>query len=535
MSGESLGAFLVESGALSRRALDEALYTANEQQEPLEDRLVVGGYLTRDEIRRAHAHLLGVPFIEIPHESIQEEALYLIPEPLSRGRSMVAFRRTEHEVEVALLDLDDLEHLDFLYTDHKLKVLPRLTSSESLKRALIHYQKKLKVQFSALAKGGAHAAEALLRHALLSRASSVHLDFKTVGLLVRYRIHGLLEDAMTLPKEALELVARLKDMAQLSPTLHVPQEGAFKVDIGHGDTVRVRAHTMPAQMGERMVLHLHPSSETRKGFTLESLGLHGEALESVHKLLTAKSGLVLVAGADGSGKSTLLYTLLDALHTHGRHLVTVEEEVEYTLPHATQIRTRPEVGLGTAATLRAALKQDPDIIMVSHVRDHDTAQLVVSAASRGILVLTGTETEGSEEAVARLAQFGAPRTTIDRWLQGVVVTTVVGKVCPECKETYKLSRAESTPFEGRANFGTVLAALKEEGSVHPDMQWKELNFARAGGGCSSCQGGYIGSVGLQEVVVRGETPFNLIEDGLFKAAQGITSIEEVFRLLERGE
>ena len=105
-----------------------------------------GGYLSRDEVRRAHAHLLGVPFIEIPHEALQEEALFLIPEPLARGRSVIAFRRSDYEIEVALLDLDDLEHLEFLHTDHKLKILPRLTTAESMKRALIVYQKKLKTQ-----------------------------------------------------------------------------------------------------------------------------------------------------------------------------------------------------------------------------------------------------------------------------------------------------------------------------------------------------------------------------------------------------
>ncbi len=529
LSDESLAAFLIESGTLPRKALEEALISEGESS--LGERLVTGDYMTRDELRRAHAHLLGVPFVELEPHLLQEEVLYLIPEPLARGRSLVAFARHDNEVEVALLDLDDLEALAFLTTEHGLKVLPRLTTGESIKRALIHYQKKLKRDFGVLARGGAQAAEALLRHALLSRASSVHLDFKVAGLFVRYRIRGLLEDAMTLPREAVELFARLKEMAGLSKTLHVPQEGGFKVDMNHGEEVRVRAHSTPTHAGERLVLHLTPRGHAKRGFTLESLGLHGETLEEVHKLLQIRSGLVLVVGPAMSGKSTLLYTLLDALQATHKHLVTIEEEIDVVLPYATQMRVRPEVGMNAAATLRAALRQDPDVCLVGSVRDRECAELVLSAASRGIVVLAGVEAEGAEDAIERFAAQEISRTTLENTLKGVIATRLVGKVCHTCKESYKLARAEGAVFEGRADFGKVLAALKDEGLIHADTQWKELSFARAGAGCEACERGYKGVVGLQEVERHGEAPLNLIEDGLYKAALGITSIEEVFRLV----
>jgi len=518
---ENLGVFLVDSGTLSRRALEEATVFAREREEPLVDRLVLGGYLTRDELRRAQAKFLGVPFIELSHELIDDGALFLIPEPLARGRSVIAFRRGEGTVEVALLDLADLEHLDFLRTEHRLDILPRLTTAESIKRALLLYQRRLKEQFGVLARGGMHAAEALLKHALISNASSVHLDLRTVGLLVRYRIKGLLQDAMTLPKEAAELFGRLKEMAKLSPTLHVPQEGAFKVDFGENESTKVRVHSVPAHAGERLTLHLFPHTSERKGFSLESVGLHGASLEAAHKLLHHKHGLVVVAGREGAGKTTLLYTLLDSLRMNHRHVVTVEDEVELTLPYATQLRARPEVGLNTAATLRAALTQDPDVVMVGEVRDREAEELVVSAAARGLLVFAGA-------ASADIFKEGA-------YIRGVINTALVRRVCPHCKEAYRLSRAEGQPFEGFANFGTVLAHLKEEGVVDKDAQWKDLEFARAGVGCHECSGGYKGFIGLQEVLIQGESPLNLIEDGLFKAAAGITSIEEVVRLVQEGQ
>ncbi|MDZ4225881.1 MAG: ATPase, T2SS/T4P/T4SS family, partial [Patescibacteria group bacterium] len=391
VSDAGLKDFLLGAGAVPRRTLEELEQAATERQEPLAELLVAGGYLSRDELRRAHAHLLGVPFVVLTHDTIEGDALFLIPEPLARERSMVAYRTKAGEVEVALLDLADLEHIDFLRTEKNLKVLPRLTTAESIKHALLVYQKKLKEQFGVLARGGAHAAEALVRHALLSRASSVHLDFKTAGLLVRYRIKGLLQEAMTLPREAVELMARFKEWAGLSPTLHVPQEGAFKLEHDRGSSVRVRVHSSPAHSGERLVLNLLPTHTGRSGFTLESLGLHGESLEQAYKLLHMPHGLIVVAGGAQSGKTTLHYTLLDLLNAHHRSVITIEDEVELVLPHATQLKVRPEVGLNTAATLRAALKQDPDVVMVSSVRDRDTAELVLSAASRGMLVLVGVE------------------------------------------------------------------------------------------------------------------------------------------------
>ena len=519
VSDRGLKDFLLGAGGMPRRALDELEQAALEVQTPLAELLVAQGYLSRDELRRAEAHLLGVQFVELGHEAIEHDALFLIPEPLARAHNVVAYRTGAGSVEVALLNLAALEQVDFLRTEHQLKVLPRLTTAESIKRALLVYQKKLKERFSSLAKGGAYAAEALVKHALLSRASSVHLDAKTLGLLVRYRIKGLLHEAFALPREAVEMVARFKEMANLSPTLHVPQEGAFKLEVGGGESARVRTHSTPVHSGERLTLNLFPTTVSQR-FTLESLGIHGEALEAVHKLLHAPHGLVVVAGPGGSGKTTLLYTLADLLSASHNHVVTVEDEVEVALPHMTQLRVRPEVGLTTAATLRAALRQDPDVVVVASVREREVAELAARAAARGVMVLAGVETEDifKEETS----------------LRGIISTRLVGRVCPHCKEAYRLARAEGAPFEGLANFGTVLAALKEEGAVHGDAQWKDVQFARAGAGCGECQGGYTGLVGLQEVMVQGETPLTLIEDGLFKAAQGITSIEELFRLVEEG-
>lgn len=533
---------------MSRQALNDALAGAGGAS--LYDTLVQKALLGEDELQRAAAHATGVPFVQLTRDDIDPEALMLIPEPLARTRSMVAYRREGNVLEVALLDLDDLAHLEYLRREWH--VVPRLTSAHSLKHALLQYQKLLKEKFAALAHGGASAVDTLIKHALLSNAHGVHLDLSHTGLLVRYRIGEALHSAMMLPKEAAHLLGRLKELARLSFTLSTPQEGHFKVELDDNESVSVRVASTPVASGERMTLHLTRSTSGRAGYSLSSLGFHGSTLEEMHKLLGLSSGLILVSGPHRSGKTATLYTMLDMLSRVDASVVTVEREVEYKVPHVSQMQVRPEVGLHTAAVLRAALKHDPDVVMVGEL-DEESAPLAVSAAARGILVLAGIEALTAAQALVRMREWGVAPRSLAASVRGVVSTQRVRRLCKEEREEYRLARAEGEPLEARANFGRVLAALKEEGIVEKDKQWKDLLFARATS-CSSCEGGYSGYTGLQEVLpvtahvkemlldglsaeeieedARKEGMQTTWEDGLFKAAQGITSIEEVVRVAQ---
>jgi type II secretory ATPase GspE/PulE/Tfp pilus assembly ATPase PilB-like protein len=300
-----------------------------------------------------------------------------------------------------------------------------------------------------------------------------------------------------------------------------------------------------------------PEHAPRQGFALESLGLHGNALDGVHTMLHSRSGLVVVAGLAGAGKTTTLYTLLDALGRSDAVVATVEEDMQYTLPHVIQTVVRPELGLTSAAALRAVLKQDPDIVMVGDLRDSDAALVAAQAAARGVLVLAGVEAPSAAGAIERLRTWGVSPLTLAATLQGVIAVEVVQRVCGKGAEEYHLARADSAPLEqasgGRAgaDLGRVLAALKEESVVGKDVAWKELMFKRATQ-CEACLDGYQGKIGLQEVLLatapikellrteasaedidkeaRGEGMLTIIEDGLFKAAQGVTTVEEVLRV-----
>ncbi|HVV14817.1 MAG TPA: ATPase, T2SS/T4P/T4SS family [Candidatus Paceibacterota bacterium] len=543
--------FLISNGLVTRAQLADVLSAG--QGEALYDTLAARGVVSQDELRRAAAHVAGVSFVSLSPHDIALETLSLIPEPLSRVHNVVAFRQEGNVVEVAMLDLGSLEHLAFLRDQKGFTVLPRLTTSDSIKQTLRAYQQRLKENFKALLQNSAHAVDALIRHALLSNAGSVHLDLHQTGLLVRYRIQGMLHEAMLLPKEAAHIFERIKEAANLSLTLHVPQEGSFKTELSGGESVSVRVAVSPTLSGDRMTLHLAPERSRRQGFALESLGLHGRALEDAHALLRTRDGLIIVAGPLNAGKTTTLYTLLDILSERGVSVATVEENIEYALPHVAQTQVRSELGLTSAAALRAVLRQDPDIVMLGDVADEQTAALAAQAASRGVLVLMGIEASSAAAAVGKLRDWRIPSSLVASVLKGAIGVQVVQKLCTKEREEYRLARIESAPLEPKANFGRVLAALKEEGIVGKDMQWKELLFARASS-CEECAGGYQGKIGLQEVlpvtapikdalkegagaerveeIAREDGMLTIAEDGLFKAAQGTTSVEEVVRVVQ---
>ena len=463
-----------------------------------------------DDQRHSLAHQLGVPFITLAHSDIALEALLAIPEPLAREYNAVGYALNGHTLEVALLNLDDMEHLGFL--EARYRVLPRLTTADSLRGALRHYQRHLYQTYgSALEREESpNLLDTLLRHALAAGASDVHLEQGAEGFLIRYRIRGVLRDAMALSGAAgKNIMSTLRGLAGLSGGA-LPHEARVRVDLGYGEDIAVRVSTVPLLQGEKMVMSI-VREKARRGYTLEGLGFHGEALERVHRSLLRRSGLITIAGP---GSSTLLYTLLDMLNTPECSVATVERAVAHTLPRVAQADLG-QTGLSMGAVLRGVLRSDPDIVGVDSVGEQEVAVLAAAAGKRGVLVV----------AVLDDALL-LPNADVS------IKTALLRKLCSKhFLDTRKLTRLENDTLESGAQCARVLGALKEEGRVAKDAQWKDLQFPRAIG-CSECEGGYNGLIGIQEVSVGGEVlGLNLVEDGLFKAHQGLTDIKEVEKLL----
>lgn len=364
--------------------------------------------LPSDELSRLTAYLLGIPFVELKNRKLDFATLSLIPEAVSRNHNVIAFNKNGDSLEVALLDIEDLKAVAFLKKKLGLKILPRLTTGESVKWALLSYQHALKSEFGDLIEREAAKlkdegiapglADLLLKHALIQGASDIHVEPGEDHSLVRYRIGTLLHDAMILPARALSAVVRtLRHLAggDASP------EGRFRLETG-SENVLIRFSVLPLHSGERLAIRLVRGSAS--GFTLEGLGLEAEAVEELHRHLFSGPGLVLVTGPARSGKTTALYTMLDLLNSPATNILTIEDEIEFALPRVGQSRVKNETGFTYAHGLRTLLRQDPDVIMVGNVADAETASLLAHAARRH-LVLASLEADSVEAALGKFSSL----------------------------------------------------------------------------------------------------------------------------------
>ncbi len=578
---EQLRDFLLDAGILSRSQLDAAVQMAEDSGTPLSRVLIETGVLGEDEVRRAMARGLGIPFVRFTPDEVSTEALATIPEALARARGLVAYKVGDGILEVALLDIGDLEALEPLQLHTKYKILPRLTDRESMTRALLHYQKNLKDLFGArIAREASMVAavqqnddyavvaerlpvrgvvDALIGHALYQQASAMYIEPREANVLVRYRIGTSVYDAMHIPMAAVQsVILRLKFLAQLQLGTAAPQEGRFRVGVGNEhEYVSVHVSTVPvvgAVYGEKVALHIMHEQVGRRGFTLDSLGFSVVSRQTIHKTLSEGRGLFLVCGPAGAGKTTLLYTLLDMLSNSGKSLASVEDKVELYLPFVAQTTVADDVGLSFAAALRAVLRQDPNVVMVGNIRDAETALLALEAANRGALVLAGVTAATAAKGVQALLDFGVSPLTLAATLRASVGLRVVRKLCPKKHVPQRLMREDVDVLETQADFARILALLKAEHKVDAHTLWKDIAFFRAEP-CSQCRGGYQGTLGLQEVMstsevlkelvsreesfevleaaAREEGMLTLVEDGIAKAAQGQTTIEEVVEVAQQ--
>lgn len=571
--------FIIDSGLVSRVDVSAAEKEHEKNGESIGKVLVNQGKITEDDLRRMQAYILGIPFVDLKGEKIPFEILSLIPEPIARNHNVVPFRKTDSALEVAMLDTEDLTAIDFIKKKVGLKILPRLTDGESIKNVILQYQKSLKADFGDLIQKDAVAlkniptgegeedvseqdlkkladdvpvvriVDTLLKHAILQNASDIHIEPQEGELLVRYRIDGMLHDAMVLPKNiAPSVTARLKVLSSLKlDEKRLPQDGRFKIDM-NGEKVSFRVSTLPTYYGEKTVMRL--LREGVSEFTLEGLGFHGEGLERIHRAIKSTTGMILTTGPTGSGKTTTLYTILDILNTPDVNISTIEDPIEYQMKRINQTQVRSEIGFTFSSGLRTLVRQDPDIIMVGEIRDNETASLAVNASLTGHVVLSTLHTNSAAGAVPRLMDMKVEPFLIVSTLNIVIAQRLVRKLSDQ-KEKYFLTKPEIQTLGKSVNMDKILAALKAEKIVGKGDSWEEVSFWRPKSGVAS-EEGYSGRLGIheimkfssaiKEIVMKGGTAdaiqkqaedegmLTMIEDGVFLAVQGITTIEEVLRV-----
>jgi type IV pilus assembly protein PilB len=584
IKNQQLKEFILDSDLVPQEALEAAFQEAERAGGLLGSTLLEKKLLSETDLQKLYAYILGIPFVDLSKEAIATDILHIVPEPIAKKSHVVAFEKAGGNLKVAMLNPDDLQTIDFIKKKTGLKVVPCLTTKESINQVLRQYEKSLKAEFGDILNtgdGGEATLEAygvepdpeqnlekvaqgipvirvvdtLIKHAILQSASDIHIEPEEKEVHVRYRIDGILHDAMTLPRDiAAGIVARIKVLSNLKLDEHrLPQDGRFKIESDERK-ISFRVSILPVFDGEKIVMRL--LDESSKGLTLEKMGFAGLPLEIVHREIKKPNGMVLVTGPTGSGKTTTLYTVMDILNTPEVNISTVEDPVEYRMPRVNQTQVNAKINMTFAGALRSLLRQDPDIIMVGEIRDEETLEIALHAAMTGHLVLSTLHTNSAAAAIPRMIDMGAEPFLIASTTNVVIAQRLVRRLCGECREEYHMKKAEVATLGKTFNVAEIMTALKKEGQTKEKLasvsDWEEVAFFRAKG-CDQCGNeGYRGRIGIYEVfemtsdirrlVMESATSemlekaaketgmLTMVEDGFLKAVLGMTSLEEILRV-----
>lgn len=577
VENKQLKEFILDSKKVEPDKLEESFKLAEKDGKKLGDILVEKNLIDMVTLQKLYAYISGVPFVDISKLTVPMEILQIVPEPIAKKYKVVAFEKNGQDLKVAMLNPEDIQTIDFIRKKTGFKIIPCFTTEEGIDTILKLYSKSLKAEFGDIIERNANEVseekitedlekiamglpiirivDTLIKHAILQGASDIHIEPDEKEVRVRYRIDGILHEAMTLPKQVKEgIIARIKVLSNLKLDEHrIPQDGRFKIE---KDEIKIsfRVSILPIFDGEKIVMRL--LNENSKGLTLEGMGLLGDGLDIIHREIKRPNGLILVTGPTGSGKTTTLYTVMDLLNTPDVNISTVEDPVEYRMNRINQTQVHPKVGLTFAAGLRSLLRQDPDIIMVGEIRDNETMEMAIQAAMTGHLVLSTLHTNSAAGTLPRLIDMGAEPFLVASTVNVIIAQRLVRKLCNDCKKEYKIEAKEFKTLQENYNMEEILENIKKKGEMAGKIKatdtWQDINFYRAVG-CEHCnQEGYHGRNGIFEVLEATESikakisqkaeakdiedeakkngMLTMVEDGFSKVVLGITSVEEILRV-----
>lgn len=565
ISEEKLKNILLESGVVEEAAFKQSKAESARSGQTLLDVLIGKGYLTEDYLTELLQSYFEVPKIDLKMVTTPKATLELIPETFAKAKNVVLFEFDEAKkiASCAMLDPIDYETIDYLAFKLNAWVKPFLTTPSSLKYGFKQYKKEIGQAFEEIItenvqqllddKGEENLTKMaqaipivtildnIIEHAVVLNASDIHFEPLPKQVLIRYRIDGILHDILTLDT-ALEsiLVARVKVLANLQIDEHrTPQDGRFRFEMEQGSVVDIRVSIMPIMHGEKVEMRLLKSS--KRPFSLDELGLSGEAITIVSSEIKKPHGMILVTGPTGHGKTTTLYAIMNILNTPEVNITTIEDPIEYEMARINQTQVNVRAGITFANGLRALLRQNPDIIMIGEIRDNDTVEIAVHAALTGHLVLSTLHTNDAPSALPRLLDMGAPAFLLASTVNLVIAQRLVRRICASCVSSYPLSG------EIKKILTSQIALSKEVGKeAIPATLYK-------GKGCKVCgHSGFSGQVGIFELLKVSDsirslllklTPVmeirqqaikegmkSMFEDGLEKVEKGVTTIEEVLRV-----
>ncbi len=556
---KQLGDILLAGGHVTQDQLDTAVADQDRLGRSLGRVLVDQGVLTEAQLVAALAAQIGMRFVDLSDAQIDGSALGRVPGHVARRHCAIPIGFEEGKLVVAMADpanvfaIDDIKSVagHGAYIDVKPVVATRADVLAAIDRFYragdelndLTSEMDIAEEEEDLSKVKAITEDApivryvnlLITQAIQDRASDIHLEPTEHDLRVRYRIDGVLHEVMRSPKAIQSgVISRLKIMADINiAERRIPQDGRLSV-AAHGKKVDLRVATLPTVWGEKVVMRILDNSTAR--MDLADLGFSPHNFGIFEQSYVKPYGMILVTGPTGSGKSTTLYATLNVVNRPEVNIITVEDPVEYRLPGINQVQVNNKAGLSFAAALRSILRSDPDIVLIGEIRDHETAQIAVEASLTGHLVLSTLHTNDAPSAITRLTEMGIEPFLVGSAVDCVLAQRLARRLCSKCKEPYQPT-AEQLTHIGFA----------------PRPEDPAPTFYRPVG-CANCaKTGYKGRLALHEVMAMNETIERLTvdrasstaigevavgngmrllrEDGLRKAALGITSIDEIFRVV----
>lgn len=561
-TNQGIGEILIDQGLITSQQLKETLKLQKEgNKKRIGEILVEIGAISREELYEILQYVYETEYVDLSNYVIDPEVISLIPEKVALRFKLIPLSKNDYELIIAMANPLDVYAIDFVRDYTKIKRIKSLLAAEDdVLNAITSYYElgeyddiieklgteiifKEEEEEEDLKKLEAISREApiiqlvsmLIVQGVKDRASDIHIEPNEKGLLIRFRVDGILHDIRTLPNTIKSaIISRIKILAKMDiAERRLPQDGRFQVKFGTRE-VDLRVSTIPTVLGEKVVLRLLDKS---KGLIkLEQLGFIPEQLKEFKSIISKSYGIILLTGPTGSGKTTTLYAALNQVNSKDKNIITVEDPVEYKLARINQIQIKPKINLTFANTLRSILRQDPDIIMVGEIRDTETAQIAVQAALTGHLVFSTLHTNDAASALTRLIDMDIETFLISSSVIGVIAQRLVRVICEKCKEKY-------TPEKN------VLSGLNIRDNSNDDGKVKLYR----GTGCSFCKNtGYYGRTSIYELVVLDEEIRSLViskassnvikaaaikkgmktlkDNGLKKVMQGITTIEEVIRV-----
>ncbi len=569
---------LVDGKIVTPKQLEEFKLKAIQQSEPLLSVVQAAGAVTEEDMTRLNAQAEGLQYVNLEGVNVPQDILSKVPRDLAETYHAVAFGRMGGKLAIAMVDPSNLQAIDFLTLRIGEPLQTFMASQASIEKVMLQYTAELSTDLKQViqsATGGedqqhtkkvqnlvqdapiTRALNTILEYAANARASDIHIEPREKDVRIRFRIDGVLQETMRLPKTIEPaLVSRIKILSNLKIDEHrIPQDGQFMVAVA-GREIDLRIAIAPITWGEQIVIRLLDKDNTL--LTLETLGFTGRALKAIRAGAHKPHGMTLATGPTGSGKSTTLYALLQEIKSVKINIVTLEDPVEYKMDGINQIQVNADVGLTFASGLRSILRQDPNVIMVGEIRDQETAGLAVQSALTGHVVFSTLHTNSAAGVLPRLLDM-----QVEPFLVGSTVNTIIGqrlvrKICDKCREERPANQAEVATIS--AVLKTILPKSKEHlAAAKEDLGYDTLPLASQtaytlfqGKGCHDCKDGYRGRMGIYEVFPMSEAMEHLLvskatssevqrqaekdgmitmkQDGYLKALNGLTTLEEVARV-----